>query len=380
MKIAILTNNQKPLPSPKDSMYSPNLVASDITEELVARGHEVYLFSGKDSVTKANLCSGDIFTNYHDNSDLQKEDPLKYQQLGVQYELFLISKALELTKQHKFDVIHAHDQNLLPYFSNLIDTPIVFTYHANILFDMKFEIIRKRFQKFYTQNFYVAISQWQKKQSEKYLNVVDVVNHGINIKKYEFSDHPQDHILFLGRLIETKGPDLAIEIALKLQKRVYLGGDIGQETDNQIFWNKKLKPLANNKLVKFLGHIPFDKTNKLYGEAKLFILPIRWDEPFGLVMIEAMACGTPVVAFNRGSVPEVIKNGETGFICPPGDINCMVKAVKKIYEMPEDEYQKMRLVCRKYVEDNFTVEKMVDGYEKVYQKVINDWRGRDEKK
>ncbi|MGB2762611.1 MAG: glycosyltransferase, partial [Minisyncoccales bacterium] len=104
--------------------------------------------------------------------------------------------------------------------------------------------------------------------------------------------------------------------------------------------------------------------------AKLLLLPIQWEEPFGLVMIEAMACGTPVIAFRRGSVPEIIKDGVTGFICKPNDLNLMIKTVKKIYQMPEAEYKKMRHNCRRHVEKNFSVEKMVDNYEKVYYKIL----------
>jgi glycosyltransferase involved in cell wall biosynthesis len=112
---------------------------------------------------------------------------------------------------------------------------------------------------------------------------------------------------------------------------------------------------------------------------KAFLVPIEKDEPFGLVMIEAMACGTPVIAFDRGSVSEIIEDKKTGFICPPDDINCMIEAVKKIYQMPENEYINMRKACRKRVEQNFTIEKMVDSYEKIYQKVIEDWKKKNEK-
>jgi len=374
MKIAILTNNQKPLPSSRESMYSPNLVASDITEELVKRDHEVFLFSGKDSKTSAHLYHDNIYTCYHDYPKMAEENLAEYQRLSVQYELYLVSKAIEMANRNKFDIIHAHDQNLLPYFSNLIEKPILFTYHANIDFDIQTEINKKRFQRFYKNNYYVSISDWQKNKSWKYLNIVSVVKHGIDLKKYDFSSKTEDHILFLARMVENKGPDLAIKVALRLNKKIVLGGDIGKNEDNQSFFDEKIKPQIDNNKVQFLGHVPFDKTAEQYQKAKLFILPNRWEEPFGLVMIEAMACGTPVVAFDRGAVREIIKDGETGFICPPDNVKCMMNIVKKIYEMPEKEYRRMRIACRKHIEENFTVTKMVDGYEKVYQKVIEDWK------
>lgn len=188
--------------------------------------------------------------------------------------------------------------------------------------------------------------------------------------------------MFCGRIHPTKGVGLAIEAAMKLKKKLLLVGSIGYS--HMDYFNNEIKPYINGD-VSLVENIS-EKTSiaKLYGSSKLFIFPIQYEEPFGLVMIEAMATGTPVVAFARGSVPEVVKDGETGFIVNPSDddirgdwvikktgLEGLCEAVEKIYTMPEDQYRAMRRACRTHVEANFTVERMVDGYEKVYQEVLS---------
>jgi len=191
-------------------------------------------------------------------------------------------------------------------------------------------------------------------------------------------------MVFTSRLKKIKGVEEAINVALKTKRRLKLSGDI-RGSEKEYFYHT-IKPLIDKSqgLVKFLHFVNHSMIPYFFASGKLFIFPIQWEEPFGLVMIEAMATGTPVVAFARGSVPEVIKDGETGFIVNPSDddirgnfiikktgIEGLCEAVEKIYSMPEDQYRKMRKACREHVEKNFTVEKMVDAYEKVYEEIIS---------
>ena len=178
----------------------------------------------------------------------------------------------------------------------------------------------------------------------------------------------------------------AVNISLKAEKKMKFAGSISMdETDQNYFNSDVMSKINNNKhLIEYHGFIPRDKIGTFYGSSKLTLFPIQWEEPFGLVMIESMATGTPVIGFARGSVAEVIRDGETGFIINPSaddirgnwiikktGIEGMIEAVKRIYSMPEAEYSNMRRNCRKHVEENFSIKHMVDEYEKAYNKILS---------
>jgi len=190
----------------------------------------------------------------------------------------------------------------------------------------------------------------------------------------------------LGEMVERKGVREAILAAKKNKLKLVIAGRIPLET-NQLkdysFFQKYVKPELNRGYIKYEGEVASEKASELYGNAKATLFPIRWEEPFGLVMTESMSCGTPIIAFARGSVPEIIKDGETGFIVNSSrkdtrgnwiikktGLAGMIEAINKIYDMSTDDYLEMRKNCRKHIEKNFTLEKMVDGYEKVYRKIL----------
>jgi glycosyltransferase involved in cell wall biosynthesis len=200
------------------------------------------------------------------------------------------------------------------------------------------------------------------------------VYNGVSIKDFTFNPTiDSQKIVWIGRFSPVKGVDTAMSIANKLKMDLVLAGQ-AKETD---YFTKTIMPaVKKSKYIDFIGPVAGAKRSRTLGDAKLFINPIQWEEPFGLVVPEANACGTPVVAYARGAMPELIEDGVNGFLVKPGDENGMIKAVKKIYDMPAEEYKAMRQRCREHVEKNFTVEKMVDGYEKVYEKVIKDWKAK----
>ena len=227
----------------------------------------------------------------------------------------------------------------------------------------------------------ISISNSQRKLYPN-SNYYTTIYHGLDLKSNEFElgEGIGDYLIFVGRLVEDKGIETIISLSKKLQKQVYL---LGTNVKNSNFWNDVIKPNIDDNFIHHFGYLDKSKLQIHYKNARLFLFPIKWEEPFGLVMIEAMACGTPVVAYARGSVPEIVRDGETGFIVNPSDqdirgdfiikktgIEGLEEAINKIYSMPEDEYKKMRLNCRTHVEKNFTVERMVDEYEKVYQEII----------
>lgn len=377
MKIAILPLGHRALPTGGANIFAPGVLASRIAEVLTQRGHQVDLYAPKDSEVKAHLKSLGLVSMFSQYKEIREKNPTFYLETLFQYELYVASELVQ--KSQFYDIIHANDYRKMMYFNKFLKCPIVYTYHGCPLDDCQTEIDQKRFQRFYENNFFIAASRRQIYLGKKYFNFIDVVHHGVDVEKIVFETNPFEEMLFVGRLMKRKRPDIAIKIATTLGKNIRLVGEKYPTSEDLEYYAEVLEPLLNLKNVIFDGIIPYPAIYKSYGQGKVLVFPIEWEEPFGMVMIEAMAAGTPVVAFKMGAVPEIVKDGETGFICPPSDIEAMVKAVRKIYEMPQDKYQKMRRNCRKHVEENFTVEKMVDGYEKVYGKVIADYKQKNPK-
>lgn len=378
MKIAIVASNWWPIPGGVNNIFAPGVIILSLADNLVERGHDVTLFAPKDTQTKAKLISENLNSAYDDYQSEWREDFASYMQIEQQYEMVLLSKAFEMAKENQFDLIHVHKTNLEIYFSQLISCPMLVTSHNSYLnppmgsiFSQADEI---RLKKYKNNCYYAALSNFMKKEAD--LNFVDVIYHGIDLIKYPFNQEGGKSLLYVGRMVKRKGPDSAIKIADALLKPLKLIGDIRPSKINQAYWQEIEKAINNSANSEYLGFRPHNQMSFFYQQSKILLFPIREPESFGLTLIEAMACGTPVVAFDQGPVKEIVQDGITGFVCPADDIGGMVKAVKKIYEMSDNEYQKMRHNCRKHVEENFTVKKMVDGYEKVYGKVIEDWKKR----
>lgn len=371
MKIAILASNFIRLPPqpnfvPKGFSGAPEKIMYQITEELVKRNHEVTLFASEDSQTSAKLLSV--------TPKSTSIDPAIGIGPHVKYEELLISACYKMSGE--FDIIHSiFDTKSAPY-SQSSQTPTLSTLH-NPLTPQRIEIL-SRFKN--TQS-YVSISNAQRKPLPD-LNYVATIYHGIELEDYPFSPEGSgEYMLNVGRVVEEKGLAEAIIVAKKLNRKLY---SLGTPVEKQNYWINKIQPNIDNKLIFNKGFLDKKTLQDYYKNAKLFILPIAWEEPFGLVMIESMASGAPVVAFSRGSVPEIIKDGETGFIVnsSPDDIRGdwivkktgiegLCEAVERIYSMPENDYKQMRKDCRAHVEKNFTVERMVDEYEKVYEQILS---------
>jgi len=333
------------------------LIVSYITEELINRGHKVFLIASGDSITKAKLlpvCPKSIRTNL----------PIEDFSVKEIFKFIGIGKILKYLRDLNVDVIHNHvGWRMLP-FEQLLKVPMITTIHGSL--DIKFkQIIYDSFKKSY----FVSISNNQREPLPQ-LNYIGTVYNGIDTDTFSFNEEPQNYLAFLGRMSPEKGPIEAIKIAKKAGFHLKMAAKVNVE--DKEFFEKEVAPLIDGKQIKFLGEVSQKEKVSLLKNAKALLAPINWREPFGLFFIEPMACGTPVIAFRRGSVPEIIRNRLTGFICRPNCIDSMVKAVKKIYQMPRKEYKEMRYRCRKHVEDNFTIKKMVSNYERIYYQVLKE--------
>jgi len=259
-----------------------------------------------------------------------------------------------LAKEAKnYDLIHNHTETAFLPFADLIKTPVITTMHGTGRSAVENLVYRR-----VKNNHLIAISKKQIKNNP-HLKFAGQIYNGINVEKFPFNAKPKDYLLWLGRIAYIKGTHLAIEVAKKARKRLIIAGNV-DEIEKEYF-QTLIKPHLRSKKINFVGEVKGKEKMKLLKNAEALLAPILWEEPFGLVMVEAMACGTPVIAFNRGSVPEIIEDGRTGFIVE--NTREAVQALKKIKLIKREN-------CRKRVEKMFSQEKMVENYEKVYQRIL----------
>lgn len=338
MRIALVSTLWEP--ASIESTGGTGAFVGYLAEELVKRGHNVTLFASGNSKTSAKLKA---ITETHFTNGFS--DPLEY-----------LNIANAFRKARDFDVIHCAASFRSLIFSDLVKTPSIHMLDYGEYFDHE----RKVIENYRNANF-VTIS----KTMQNFLDVnwKGVVYHGIDIKKFPFQEEKQDYLLFLGRLTPQKGPDAAIRVAKKLGMKLILAGK-KSPADNQ-YLSEKVEPFINNKQIKYVGEADFETKIELFKNAKCLLHPLdkNYIEAFGITLIEAMACGTPVVAFNRGAVSEIIEDKKTGFVIETEKE--MVDAVKNLDSISKE-------ACRKRVEENFTVEKMVDEYEELYTQILKN--------
>jgi glycosyltransferase involved in cell wall biosynthesis len=234
------------------------------------------------------------------------------------------------------------------------DVPMLSTMHCLITTDTKF--IWDRYPGYYN-----TISMSQRRNMPPLANghFVGVVYNAIDVRSFPYDERKDDYLLFLSRISVDKMPHLAVEVARRTGHRLIIAGKVDRVDEH--YFNTVLAPLIDGKQVQFMGEADARLKRELYRKAHCLVLPLCWEEPFGLVMIEAMACGTPVVSFGRGSVPEVVVDGETGYIV--NDVDEMVDAVRRV-----DRISPRR--CRRHVEDNFDAPIMANRYLQAYQRII----------
>lgn len=356
LKIAYYCSNRTIFPPPKNLITANAQVMHDIVKNMIKKGHEVTVYASKGSAVKgAKIIDLDLPPHKLDFA-YQTEEWVK--DLHIGYRLAYISELIANSDQ--YDLIHLHVGRAIfgEPFLKFAKCPIVFTLHENL------EPHLSPLMNLYKKSPLVSISNNQRKSIPS-LNYIATIYHGINVNDYKFNPNPGDGFTFLSRVSKEKGVEFAIKAAQKTNIQLDIYGPGEKE-----YLKSAVLPFVNKK-IRYHGLVEQYSPAwfKAYSDAKAFLFPIQWEEPFGLVMIESMACGTPVIAFNKGSVPEIIKDGKTGFIVDylnkKGKVNIegFIKAIKKIDQIDRRE-------CRKWVEENFAIDKMINEYEKTYYKLL----------
>lgn len=317
--------------------YGPwEYTVSLLTEGLVKRGIDVTLFATADSHTSGKLHAVCPRPCEEDRSLMAKV-----------CECLHISEVFE--RANEFDIIHNNFDYLPLTYSALVDTPVVTTIHG-----FSSRKILPVYKKYNNSTFYVSISNASRCNE---LDYIATVRHGIDVESFYFNDKPQDYLLFLSRIHEDKGTKEAIEIAKKIGKTLRIAGYIADKA----YFEKEVQPHIDNKQIIYEGHVDPERKKELLSNAYALLHMINYDEAFGLGVAEALASGTPVIAKNRGSMPELISNGETGFLV--NNIDEAADAVRKIDSIS-------RKKCRESAEARFSVDRMVDDYIKVYKTIL----------
>jgi glycosyltransferase involved in cell wall biosynthesis len=318
-------------------------VVAYLTEELIRRGHDVTLFASGDSTVAAPV---------------QPIRPTALRAAGLvpwgsSLHLPMLSEVFD--NAARFDVIHCHLDYWSFPFARLVGTPAVTTLHGRLDIPELLEVYR-----YYAEAPVVSISDAQREPLPE-INWVATVHHGLPSDQLRFHPGPGKYLAFLGRIAPEKRPELAIEVA----RRTGLPLKIAAKVDavDRDYFESRIRPLLEFDGVEFVGEISEREKSEFLGNAIALLFPVDWPEPFGLVMIEALACGTPVIARPCGSVPEVLRNGVTGFMASSADD--LVQAVHRI-----DSISRHR--CRAEFEARFTVEVMAAKYERLYYKLIDE--------
>ena len=364
----------------ENKIFAPKELFISLANGLVDRGHEVFVYSSPGTRTNAKLITGESDLINHDftSPKFRGLDRLAKQKNAhtatkIEYEIHLSAKTYLHDKEKKLEIMHSYLDFVAHYVNRLVDIPTVYTLHDPR--PRREHLEYWRFRHFKNDN-YIFISHSQVKNFKGLVRTAGVVYHGIKVNKFPFLQKEGEYLAFLGRYIEAKG--ITDGIAAARRSNILLKM-IGEDAYRALpYYQNRILPHLKKGVVEDETFFGKSDRGPFLKNAKALLFPIQWEEPFGMVMIEAMACGTPVIAYNRGSVSEIVRDGLTGFIIDQDDkdrpgkgkwvikkqgVAGLVEAINRIGEIDREN-------CRKHIEENFTVEKMVEGYEEVYKRVL----------
>jgi glycosyltransferase involved in cell wall biosynthesis len=383
-------------------IFAPRDLSIALVDGLVAKGHTVTFATTPDVPTRATILPGDIALlalldrtmgtgEITDLPTVRMIDAIRRD-----YEIDLLIRAIHEVKSGAYDLVHLYQKDLAHYFDDFFrPTPTVYTLHDSV---PERDTLAYALYDNFKNHRYIAISNAQRQTYEGF-HVVGMAYHGIDTRVFPVGKGGSGFI-WLGRLVPEKGVEDAIKACVIANERLGIGSQFPGPQEASPYYRTSVAPYLDDPKIEKIGMVTTRRRAELLGRAKALLFPIKWEEPFGLVMIEAMACGTPVIAYNRGSVQEVVKDGVTGFIIEPSldhaevvplsgtprtttgppasqahpktswiikkrGVPGLVEAIGRIGEIN-------RAACRKHVEKYFNVEKMVNGYEEVYKKILQE--------
>jgi len=317
--------------------YGPwEQVASNIAEGLIRSGIDVTLFAAGDSITAGKL-SAVCDTGYEEDRS----------QDAKVLECLHISNLME--RAADFDIIHNNFDFLPLTYSALLKTPVITTIHG-----FSSHAIIPVYKKYNSIGYYVSISNADRSPELEYLATV---YNGLDTNDFEFNDKPDDYLLYFGRIHPDKGTAEAIEITKKSGRKLLIAGIIQDEN----YFNEKIAPQLNSE-IEYIGPAGPKKRNELLGKASALLHPINFNEPFGMSVAEAMLCGAPVIAFNKGSMPELVKHGQTGFL-----VNTIGEAIEAVGQIKNIKREN----CHHWAVSQFSSDKMVSDYLKLYEQILD---------
>lgn len=338
MKIALIVNPL--IPVPPEQYGGIERVVYVLIRELIKMGHHVTLYAHPDSQPGCEL------KGYRESENYGLKDLLK---------INLLTSSL-LFKN--FDVVHTFGRmnniaSLMPF-----QQPKIVSYQLPPTVSQV-----KKAVKIAAKNslYFTACSNFIAQQINQMGNVTTIYN-SVDMDGYQFNPKvdADASLVFLGRIQQEKGTAIAIEIALKTNKKLIIAGNIPDEQIHQQYFNEQVRPFIDQEQIRYIGPVNNMQKNDLLQNASAMLMPVTWDEPFGIVMTEALACGTPVIGFNRGAVPEVVNNGSTGFVC--SNTSEMIEGVNNIPYLSRPN-------CRQAAEEKFSSAVMAKQYEQLYKLV-----------
>lgn len=368
-------------PIRQDLGYGPiEMVIYNLDKGLHKLGHRSIVACSGDSCV-----SGEQFTTieksfseyWSKNTRAQRQEARKH-----------LAMSLERATKGDIDIIHMHDCAMAEYiFKGVVKSPVPIVMTLHVPAQEKGDFRRWNESLVTTSSVYfVPISEYQRKQHHGLVNAQKVIHHGIDVEDYPLNRSPgkKDYLFSIGRITQDKGQDIAIKVAKNTGSRLILAGNVQNKKKDRAFFKQLgksidlvtdasrplagadyyesvMKPiLGSNKQIIYVGEVDSAQKKLWYQHARMTLFPIQWDEPFGLVLIESMACGTPVVAFRKGSVPEIVINGKTGFVVD--SIDEMTAALKSMHLIDPS-------ACRRHVRDNFSIACMAGKYSDLYQRI-----------
>ena len=359
MKIAMMVRSFLASPVPNDIAYSPTSVAISIAEGLSAKGHEVTFFGPEGTKLEHNVAVETcgirpLATTAQQLYELVATADLFQDYIPSLYDQYMARDMFERAQAGEFDALVFHHPESAMVLAQLYPKVHVLYVLQDYLYEKRRQIIEMNLS---PNQHFISISNSQRRDAPD-LTYAGTIYNGIDTDLFSYSEEAEDYLLYAGRIVPDKGVKEAVQVALQTGRRLIM---IGQYTPvTQWYFDEHIKPHLNDRIL-YLGQIEKSQLAKYYQKAAALLMPIRWEEPFGLTMAESMSCGTPVIAFRRGSVPEIIEDGKTGFIVE--NTSEMIETIENISKIKRSD-------CRHHVERNFTIENMVNHYETVLHSII----------